>query len=261
MARLTRADMEAALAFAAEVGTAASQPDRADDLILERISSATGSELAGYDLYDVTCTMLFSTEMPGPAWVPTDHEWALLKTENPFSAHAARIGSVTFGAVRLSDVVDMRSFRQTELYALHDDDIDYSIQARMPAEDGGHWTLEVGRSGHDYSVRDLLMLELITPSLVGYEAHRSLAAKVTELQGMRRDAVPDELLSVRENEVLDLVAGGATNAQIAERLWISPATVKKHLENVYAKLDVGSRTAALALTGRSLASDSIATPH
>ncbi|MBW3613552.1 MAG: hypothetical protein KY392_06805 [Chloroflexi bacterium] len=37
------------------------------------------------------------------------------------------------------------------------------------------------------------------------------------------------------------------------RLWISPATVKKHLENVYGKLEVGRRTAALARTGRSLA--------
>jgi predicted ArsR family transcriptional regulator len=43
-----------------------------------------------------------------------------------------------------------------------------------------------------------------------------------------------------------LVAEGLTNAQIAERLWISPGTVRRHLENVFTKLDVHTRTAAVA---------------
>jgi DNA-binding CsgD family transcriptional regulator len=54
----------------------------------------------------------------------------------------------------------------------------------------------------------------------------------------------DEHLTTREREILAMVAEGKTNAQIAAALWISPATVKKHLENVYVKLGVGSRAAA-----------------
>jgi DNA-binding NarL/FixJ family response regulator len=53
-------------------------------------------------------------------------------------------------------------------------------------------------------------------------------------------------LTAREREILELVAEGRTNAQIAERLWVSPGTVRKHLDNVYAKLGVHSRTAAAA---------------
>jgi DNA-binding NarL/FixJ family response regulator len=53
-------------------------------------------------------------------------------------------------------------------------------------------------------------------------------------------------LTPREREILDLVAKGRTNAQIAERLWVSPGTVHKHLDNVYAKLGVHTRTAAAA---------------
>ena len=53
-------------------------------------------------------------------------------------------------------------------------------------------------------------------------------------------------LTDREREILELVAAGKTNAEIAEAIWIAPGTVRKHLENVYEKLGVHSRTAAVA---------------
>ena len=53
-------------------------------------------------------------------------------------------------------------------------------------------------------------------------------------------------LTNRESEIVDLLAAGKTNAEIAELLWIAPGTVRKHLENVYEKLGVHSRTAAVA---------------
>jgi DNA-binding NarL/FixJ family response regulator len=59
-------------------------------------------------------------------------------------------------------------------------------------------------------------------------------------------------LTTREAEVLELVAAGLTNAAIAERLWISPGTVKKHLDNVYGKLGVANRTAAATLVTATL---------
>ena len=51
-------------------------------------------------------------------------------------------------------------------------------------------------------------------------------------------------LTPREVEVLGLVAEGLTNAQIAQRLFLSPRTVHRHLNSVYHKLGVSSRTAA-----------------
>ena len=53
-------------------------------------------------------------------------------------------------------------------------------------------------------------------------------------------------LTAREQEVLSWVARGKTNAEIAQLLWLAPSTVRKHLENVYAKLGVNTRTAAVA---------------
>ncbi len=51
-------------------------------------------------------------------------------------------------------------------------------------------------------------------------------------------------LSMREVEVLRLVAAGLTDAQVAERLFLSPRTVGQHLRSVYNKLGVDNRAAA-----------------
>ena len=60
---------------------------------------------------------------------------------------------------------------------------------------------------------------------------------------------PGVRLTRREREVLELVAEGLTNAQIAARLWISCKTVGHHLESTYAKLGVHTRTAAVRAAG------------
>jgi DNA-binding CsgD family transcriptional regulator len=74
------------------------------------------------------------------------------------------------------------------------------------------------------------------------ELDRRGAAEVVVLE---ERTAPAEL-SARELEVLALVADGLRNAEIAEALWVSPATVRKHLENIYEKLGVNTRTAAVA---------------
>ncbi len=56
---------------------------------------------------------------------------------------------------------------------------------------------------------------------------------------------PLDALSQRELEVLRLIASGLSNRQTAEKLVVAPGTVKKHLENIYSKLDVHSRTEAV----------------
>jgi DNA-binding CsgD family transcriptional regulator len=55
-----------------------------------------------------------------------------------------------------------------------------------------------------------------------------------------------EPLTQRELEVLRLVAKGATNREVARRLFISEASVKAHLLHLYAKLGVNDRAAATA---------------
>lgn len=72
--------------------------------------------------------------------------------------------------------------------------------------------------------------------------HRSRSpARARRLDGALNG---DGVLTPRELEVLQLLASGLTNAEIARRLWVTQQTVKFHLSNVYRKLGVGNRTEA-----------------
>ena len=55
-----------------------------------------------------------------------------------------------------------------------------------------------------------------------------------------------EELSEREIEVLELIANGYSNKEIADTLYIALSTVKSHINNIYRKLDVSKRTQAVA---------------
>ncbi len=79
--------------------------------------------------------------------------------------------------------------------------------------------------------------------------HPSIAKKV--LRQFVRPAIETEKMDVitdRELEVLRLAAQGQSNRQIAEKLVLSPRTVQAHMANIFAKLQVGSRTEAV-MTG------------
>lgn len=80
---------------------------------------------------------------------------------------------------------------------------------------------------------------------------RPLVRRIRERAGSPAPAAPrphasEEPLSERELEVLRSVASGLSNAEAARRLYLSPFTVKKHLENIYGKLGVRNRTEAIA---------------
>jgi DNA-binding CsgD family transcriptional regulator len=110
----------------------------------------------------------------------------------------------------------------------------------MPGPGGpSGWPFFRGR-GRDFSERDRALLALLRPHL-----HRAyLTAE------RRRNPAPQ--LTPRQTGLLHLVAAGHTNAQIGRRLGISGGTVRIHLENIYQRLHVSSRAAAVtrAFAGR-----------
>ncbi len=94
------------------------------------------------------------------------------------------------------------------------------------------------------------MLKDSEPELI-VNALKSVNAGVKHLPshiaGKLADRITHTNLSPRETEILSLAATGKTNSAIADRLCISLSTIKFHLNNIYSKLEVSSRTAAIAL--------------
>lgn len=89
---------------------------------------------------------------------------------------------------------------------------------------------------------------LDTVSRGGIVFSSGIAARVLAFFAGRDTAtlVPFPALTDREREILDLVARGLTNAEIASRLVLSPKTVRNHVSNVFAKLAVATRAEAVA---------------
>jgi DNA-binding CsgD family transcriptional regulator len=137
--------------------------------------------------------------------------------------------------LRISDVVSQRAFRRSPFYSLvaKPSGIEHELKLWLPAPPGHARFLELARGpGPNFVERDRSLLAMIRPHLATIRARWELRA-------------PVKGLTERELEVLQLVADGLTNRAIARQLFISPATVRTHLEHAFEKLGVRSRAAAV----------------
>jgi DNA-binding NarL/FixJ family response regulator len=102
--------------------------------------------------------------------------------------------------------------------------------------------LEAGARG--YLVKSVLRKELPETIRLVHAGHKRIAPEVaTELA----EHAADDALSVREIEVLKLIAGGNANKMIAAHLSITEETVKGHVKNILAKLAANDRTHAVTI--------------
>jgi NarL family two-component system response regulator LiaR len=110
--------------------------------------------------------------------------------------------------------------------------------------------LEAGAIGYllkDVSAEDLasaIRAAQVGRATLGAEAAQVLVAAASQ------PAAPGSDLTVREREVLSWMIEGLNNTQIAAKLVVSPSTIKSHVSNILAKLNVASRTEAVTLALR-----------
>jgi DNA-binding CsgD family transcriptional regulator len=151
---------------------------------------------------------------------------------------------------RISDLVAPADFRRTPLFNDYYRPIGLDHVMAVPIElrKGLLVSFVFNRSGRDFSDRDRACLESIRPHL------GSLFRLSREIEGPCAawgvPAAPgpapiDAPLTAREREVLHWLGGGKTDRDIAAILAISPRTVHKHLQRIYEKLGVETRTAAV----------------
>jgi DNA-binding CsgD family transcriptional regulator len=196
--------------------------------------------LDGWDTGRQSCW--FSQEIPsgGDAidYEPLDRVFWENYWDYPVCSYAARTGSV----VKVTDFYSARQWHSTAMYTDHDRllGLEHCLMLCLPEAQprttgpGRHVRLYVSRGpGPDFSERDRAVLTLLRPHL--HQAYLDAER--------RRHPVPR--LTPRQTDLLHLVAAGQTNIQIARRLGISEGTVRTHLENIYERLHVSSRTAAV----------------
>lgn len=200
----------------------------------------------------------------------TDPEASLYEAEDaiywalgPCSITEYRVRTGDVSAVRMSDVISRRRYHEQALYRDYfaPRGVDHMLELGLSAAAASYRSLVLyrGSDAPDFSERERAILELLRPHLRAREARATLMALVAgRLRALDDPGETDHLqLTAREREVVAMVAAGKTNGQIARELWISPGTVKKHLENTYLKLGVGNRAAAAsrvqAGAGRTLA--------
>ncbi|WP_291314400.1 response regulator [Corynebacterium sp. UBA2622] len=112
----------------------------------------------------------------------------------------------------------------------------YDTQADVVA------AVEAGALG--YLLKDAPEQELHDAVVSASRRERVLSPQVAGVLA-ERVMRPEEALSAREIEILQALQTGASNREIAKRLFISEATVKTHLIHIYSKLGVDNRTAAV----------------
>jgi DNA-binding CsgD family transcriptional regulator len=202
----------------------------------------------------VPCDMLEASGQYTPTWeffaeqqLPVDdlgpQDWAdaqaMYKQHYWDSAcsYSDRTGDIST-VIRHSDLESPLDYRNSGLYADLGCDSWVKHELMVVLDAGApQRTLRLlfnRAGGSDFSQRDIAVLTLLRPHL---------QAVYTAEERRRHGELP---ITARQREILLLVSQGFSNRQISRRLALSEGTVRTHLENIFARLGVNSRTAAVA---------------
>lgn len=248
MERLGQRDLEASLSYLRGL-YARRDPEDLKRHVLGTISGMVESELTTYNELDLrTSENVWGWEPVPPSIADLTDIFSTYMNENPCVAYFRRTGDGR--ATKISDFLTQRELRKLGYYNeyLRKVRLEYRMSIVIAKPPHSVIALALGRGGKDFSERDRLMLDLLRPHLA--QAHDNVAALThpnrTKVEILARESLELLGLTAREAEILHGIARGKTNEQIATNLYVSPLTVKTHLQHVYRKLGVRSRTEALA---------------
>jgi DNA-binding CsgD family transcriptional regulator len=248
--RLGPSDYEAVLDFVRQVHAVrdmATFPRRA----IAGIGALIACDILTYNEIDTRQQRAYMVEQP--AGVITNSQvrtFERLAHQHPLIRHYALTRETR--PRKISDFLSLAEFRRLDLYQefFRQVEVNYQMAVTIPSSTSVVIGIALNRTRRDFSERDRAVLDVVRPHLA--QSYRNVIERATlreRTQAAERalwsaPAASLASLTSREEEVLVLVAGGKTNLQIAERLSLSPRTVQKHLEHIYDKVGVRSRTAA-----------------
>jgi DNA-binding CsgD family transcriptional regulator len=165
--------------------------------------------------------------------------------EHPLVSHYRATGSGE--PVMISDFLSQQRFHRLGLYAefFRGIPVEHQLAVNLPGPGQEVIGIALSRGRRDFSDQDRALLSVLraplTAALLRARRRRQAGQVLTAMAG---SGLAD--LTEREIQILRLVADGRTNASIARSLDVSPRTIAKHLEHLYRKLGVSSRTAAVS---------------
>ncbi len=254
MKHLTRNDYAAALALVARLEPAAGDARTFANEAVLTLTEFVASELTTLSECDLVTGQRHVVGLPGVRLGERDIEsFDRHFFEHPLVRyHGFEGGRVTR---RISDSLSRSDFRRSAIYADYYQRVglEHTVAVPLLIDARRLVSLVLNRRGLDFSERDCERLELLRPHLAFlYRQSRQHDANPCVGDAPPSGSVPApaelESLTPRENEVLHWLARGKTDADIAALLGLSPRTVQKHLEHIYIKLGVETRTAAVMRT-------------
>ena len=126
-------------------------------------------------------------------------------------------------------------------------DVQVVMLTMHPDDDLIRRAVRAGAAG--YLVKDCSTAEIADVVRLAAAGDTTLSAGLAA-DWLEEAQAPGTLISKREEEVLQLIADGASTPEVAERLYISVKTVKNHLASIYDKLDARDRTQAVVQAAR-----------
>jgi DNA-binding CsgD family transcriptional regulator len=183
------------------------------------------------------CQVLESIEIPADGLAPGVQEAGGRLLEQDPIRHRLRRRELR--ALKLSDFLTRRQLRKLDFYwyVWKPSGIDDSLRVWLPAPSGHARVIYLERGKRNFTERERSLLELLRPSLIKMQARAERRRQEQEVPAR---------LTERETEILRLIAASHTTREAAAVLIISPHTVRKHVEHILEKLDVRTRSAAVA---------------
>jgi DNA-binding CsgD family transcriptional regulator len=229
------------------VGTLGDLDDPAGlaELALPRLDQLIGCDSLSYNEIGPAPGAVEVAAYPGDIVTPaTLAGFAAFAHEHPLIAHYRLTGDDQ--PVKMSDFLSQEGLHRLGLYTevFRPLRVEYQIAVSLPGLDGQVVGIALNRADSDFTEDHRALLAVLRgPLAAALERSRE---RLRAREGLAT-ANPLELdgLTTRELRILHLAALGRTNTAIAHALDISPRTVAKHLEHIYRKLDVTSRTSAV----------------
>ena len=254
MSELSGRDVRRALEFAYDAGAFTGDQMMPAE-VLERLAALIPADvILGYHEAAIgrPCRVIESVEIPpDPLPQEVQEAGASLPEQDPLN-HSR---SFEVRALKLSDFLTCQEMRKLDFYwsVWRPLGIEDSLRMWLDAPAGRGRVLYFERSTRSFSERDRALLQLLRPTLIGMQASIARRRRLNSASTLR--------LGDRESEILSLVAEGKTSKQIAVELGISPHTVRKHVQHILEKLDVRTRSAAVARLSSALNGSSARNGH